>query len=277
MTIKNVDGLPVVGWLVNWSATGYEVPRADLVALLTKVGIDPNVARAVLPKNALGRAFKEHAKGHDKFHRKVSDGSERAVFAILETEVSNIDEIGIETTTKGYYDKSTHSPKVSGQNKSKVEESYGKRLETYASDQFRSIVLRYVKRYCSAVTYLDTGNLYFIPATKKAELDKLIELFRVIGPPVKLNIKEEISTTQVRAVMWTLATKEIVADIAKLKEDFNEIGDETSARSMQLSLSKYDSLKTKVEMFETVLSAEAGNLKQQLDDLNKAVRARMTA
>ena len=277
-TIQNEDGMPIIGWLVNWSASGFEIGRDALVKQLENAGIDPNVARTVLPKNAAIRAVRENAKGKDKFHRKVIDDKNRAAFAIVETgqptEGDDFD-VNLDVGTKATYDKDAHAFNVVGHNKNAIETSFKNRLDTYASDQFRSIILRYVKRYCAGVTYLETGNLYFVPVAKKTELNKLQALFTAIGSSVKLCVKEEISTKQIRSVMWNLAIKEVTHDIGKLKIDLENLDDGTSERSIEVRLRKYEAVRTKCEMFESALSGTASDLKAQLDELTKLVRAKV--
>jgi hypothetical protein len=268
--------MPIVGWLVNWSTYGFSIKRDELVDVLDKSGIDPSVARAVLPKNAAVRAVRDNAKGKDRFHRKFADGQDAAAFGIVETDnvVSQAADFKVDMNvgTRVLFDKNNHSIQVTGSKKGEVEESFKEKLVTYASDQFRSIVLRYIKRQCSGVTYLETGNLYFVSVAKKDELDKLIKLFNTLGPTVKLFIKEEISTKQVRNVMWSLATKEIASEIDKLQEDLEE---STSEQGLKSRLVKYQNVKTKVEMFETALQATGETLKQKLDALTANVKKKL--
>ncbi len=272
-TVTNVDGFPIVGWLVNWSAKDFSIPRNDLVDALRKVGIDPDIAVEVLPKNAANRAVKEQAKGKTTFHRKVADGEDTAAFVIANTEVDDINfDAKFSTETKLKYDKVSKSINVEGTGQAEIKEAFERNKQTYASDQFRSIILRFVKRYCAAITYLETGNIYFVPAFCKPELDKLINLFSHLGPNVRLVAKEEIDTKQVRQVLWQVTVGEIKHELDSMTKDLAKVGDEITERSFDVRLKKYDDLKARVEMFETGLEASAGDLKSRLETLTKTLR-----
>lgn len=274
-TVTSKDGFPIVGWLVNWSAKEFSIKRDDLVDALRKVGIDPDIAVEVLPKNAANRAIKEKAKGKDTFHRKVADGQDTAAFVIAATEVDETNfDASFTTETKLKYDKTAKSIVVEGSGQQEIKDAFERNKLTYASDQFRSIILRYVKRHCAAITYLETGNIYFIPAQKQQDLDKVIALFNLLGTQVRFVAKEEVDTKQVRQVLWQVTVGEIKGDLESMTDDLNKLGDEITERSFDTRLKKYEDLKTRVEMFEMGLEVSASDLKAKLDELTKTLKAK---
>lgn len=275
-TVTNVDGFPIVGWLVNWSAKDFSIKRDELITALRKVDIDPDIAVEVLPKNAANRAVKEKAKGKTTFHRKVADGEDTAAFVIAQTELDEANyDASFTTETKLKYDKLSKSIVVEGTGKDEIKEAFERNKQTYASDQFRSIVLRYVKRHCAAITYLETGNIYFIPAFQKESLDKLMNLFTFLGPQVRIIAKEEVDTKQVRQVLWQVTIGEIKGDLDSLTQDITKLDDEITERSFETRIKKYDDLKAKVEMFEMAMEVSATDLKSRLDNLTKTLKAKI--
>lgn len=274
-TVTNSEGFPIVGWLVNWSAKDFSIPRNDLVNALRAVAIDPDIAIEVLPKNAANRAIKEKAKGKTTFHRKVADGEDTAAFVIANTEVDDINfDAKFSTETKLKYDKTAKTINVEGSGQQEIKDAFERNKLTYASDQFRSIILRYIKRYCSAITYLETGNIYFVPAFCKPELDKLINLFSHLGPNVRLTTKEEVDCSQVRQVLWQVTVGEIKHELDSMTKDLDKVGDEITERSFDVRLKKYEDLKSRVQMFEIAMETSASDLKTKLDGLTKTLRAK---
>ena len=275
-TVTNADGFPIVGWLVNWSAKDFFIRRDELVEALRKVGIDPDIAVEVLPKNAANRAIKEKAKGKTTFHRKVVDGEDTAAFVIASTEVDETNyDAKFSTETKLKYDKGSKSINVEGMGKDEIKEAFERNKVSYASDQFRAIILRYVKRHCAAITYLETGNIYFVPAFQKDNLDKLINLFSHLGPRVRLVVKEEVDTKQVRKVLWQVTIGELKGDLDSMTDDIKKLGDEITERSFDTRIKKYEDLKARVEMFEMGLEVSAEELKSRLDNLTKTLKSKV--
>jgi hypothetical protein len=276
--IKNAEGFPILGWLVNWTTVrGFDIKRDTLTKLLVKVGIEEKIAVEVLPKNAAIRAVREHSKGKDTLHRKVADEQASMALVIAQVSTNDVFDATFNQTTKAVFDKTSRSLKVDGGSKQIIEESFENRKKVYASDQFRSIVLRYIKRECLGITYLETGNVYFVPVSKKEELRRLQNLFVEIGADVKLILKEEIDTKSVRSVMWDVTVGELKNNLKGLQEDFKGLDDEISERSLDSRLNKYKDLKTRAEMFESVLQGEAEDLKLELDKLTKLISKKVLA
>ncbi len=280
MTRKNEEGFPVLGWLVSWSTRDFSIERAELVKALDAVGIDVRVAREVLPKNAAIRATRQTAKGSNSFHRKVADQEHTAAFVVASTSVTEQFDAEFTTNTKVVYDKSQRQIVVKGQKKKEIEEAFERNKIVYAGDQFRSIVLRYIKRYCNAVTYLETGNVYFVPVLNEDSFNKLQALFDLLKiKGVKLSVKEEISTKQTRGVFWGLTVGEISGQIKKMKEDLEILKDADSDvkdSSIAVRLKKYADLKLKVECYETALQSKAVDLRTELESLTTTAKSLLT-
>lgn len=275
--VKNVDGFPIIGWLVNWTTErGFEIPRQSLVDALKKVNIDENVAAKILDKNAAIRAVREAAKGQkDVKHHKVADQDDATAMVIAHTTVDSDFNPDFNIKTKVVYDKGTRALNVTGAQKGQVEKSFEEKKLTYASDQFRSIVLRYIKRECDAVTYLETGNVYFVPVTKKQELRRLENLFKEVGANVKLIMKEEVNTKSVRSVMWDVSINEMKDHFKSMEKDFNDLDKTITPKVLETRLARYRELKTKAEMFSMVLEGSAKDLNHDLDKLQKLIQQKV--
>lgn len=283
MSIKNAEGMPVLGWLVSWSTKDFIIRRDELVKLLDKVGIDEKVAREVIPKNAAIRAVREFGKGAKTFHKKVADTKDTTALVIAGTQVDDAFNAKFDTESKVLFEKDTRTLKIEGSRKNEIEEAFKRNQQVYAGDQFRSIVLRYVKRECDAITYLETGNVYFIPAFRKDAFDRIVALFGLLkAKGAAIHIKEEIDTKQVRGVMWDITVGEIKHQITKLKDDFESVAEKANsedgakASSVALRLKKYKLLRDKVAAYESALQGKASELKRELDGLTTKMQTVLT-
>lgn len=275
MSKTNTEGFPLIGWLVTWSTRNFSIERQELVKALEQAGIDASIAREVLPKNAAIRAIRKVAKGGGKFHRKVADLENRAAFVVASTDVNDNLDAEFSQDTKALFEKSSKNLVVKGRNKKEVEEAFEANKVTYAGDQFRAIVLRYVKRQCSAVTYLETGNVYLIPAAKEVEFNKIRDLFNILKDKgVSLNVKEEVSTKQSRGVFWDVTVGELSNEVRRMKEDLENLNSKDSVKQSTAidRMGKYGKLRAKLELYEGALQQKALDLRSELQALEDAAK-----
>lgn len=282
-TVQNQSGFPILGWLVNWSAKGMKITRPQLVAALNQVKIDDSIASEVIPKNAAIRAVRNvvesvHKGDLQKLRFKAADKEDVMVIIVAEVETDAQENAKVNQISKIIFNKTTRTVDVQGLYKSEIETFFDENKKTYASDQFRNIVLRYVKRSCAAITYLDTGNIYFVPASKEEELKKVQQLFNILkvqGHECTIRAKEEISTEQVKATMWSVVVQELGGEVEKMVEDFDQLDDDISPVSLQVRLNRYTNLKTRIDMFEVALSSTAEDLKAKLNTLNTKIQEKL--
>lgn len=277
VVVKNADGFPILGWLINWSTDrGFAISRSSMQTALQKVGIDPKFAAEILAKNAATRAVRDATKGNkDKMHRKVADQDEVAAFVIADTTVDSDFNADFNVVTKAQWDKTNRVFKVTGNSKTEIEKNFEENKVVYASDQFRSIILRYAERECACIAYLETGNIYFVPVSKKQELRKLENLFKELGTGVKLRTKEEVSTKAVRSVMWDVTINEMRENFKNLQKDFEELDDTITPKMLETRLNRYKELKVKGEMFASVLEGSAKDMQTDLDKLSALVKKKL--
>jgi hypothetical protein len=276
--IKYMEGYPLLGWCVHWSTSEFDLPFDKFVDLLAKHSIDVNIARETLARNAVIRAVREKTKGHHsrKFHRKVADRDDVAAFAIVGTDV---DEINLDAKfgqeTKVVFDKDTKNIEVTGDSEG-IKRMYDKYKTRYTNHQFRTAVLRYVKRYCSGITVREGGGLYFIPATYEKALRNMEGLFGELES-CDITLIPIIDTSQAKKAMWKSMTAEIQAELEALSKDFDGLKDKVKETSVDVRLKKYKALKDKVEIYETVLQGTAAELKKSVDNLAKKIKKKVLA
>lgn len=277
MTKKN--DLPVIGWLVNYSTTShFNIKRDDLLSLMAKHNIPGNIAKKVIDKNAVIRSVRNTAKSilGKKLRFKVTDEADVMVMVIAKVDSNDVHDAKFRQVTKVVYNKDTAGIMVEGLYSDEIKTGYEKAKDGYESDQFRSIVLRYLKRECLAINYLETGNIYLVAKDRQKELSRIVDLFEEIGKDTCIfRRKEEYDTASNRTIMWDVAVGELMREIEGHKKDF-ENQDEVNERGLAARLRKYKATRVKAEMFESVLQGAAENLKKQLDGLTSAIKKKMT-
>lgn len=265
--IKSEDGFPIVGWLVSWSAHKFAIKRDEMIAHLKAVGISDKYAVPVIARNAYIRTARQFgAVG------RVEKDSELA-YVVGELKVDSNYNPDLDTRGVPVFDKDTKDVKNT-KGLPGFEKEMERNKEVYSSDQFRTMVLRYIKRECAAVTYLETGNLYFINVSKVDELKKLQALFARLNGP-RLSMKEEIATKQIKSTMWQLAVTEVKDELEKFEADFSQLPKEIAEKTLDTRLKRYNDLKAKAEMFTVVLEGNADDVKTRLAKLTAAIQKKV--
>ena len=145
----------------------------------------------------------------------------------------------------------------------------------YTSGQFRSMAKRFLKKWCQAITVREGGGLYFVPRSNQSELEKLVALFESFGEHADITLIPVIDTKTSRGSMWKSTSKEIEEDVASLIKDFGELNDNTTEKMVEARIQKYNTLKDKIEMFETLLQGTAEGMKTKLDELTETIQKKL--
>jgi iron uptake system EfeUOB component EfeO/EfeM len=74
--------------------------------------------------------------------------------------------------------------------------------------------------------------------------------------------------------MWKVMTDELQSEITRQEKELNSRADVTD-KMMETRIQRYQEIKNKVEMYETVLNGTASEMKEQLAKLTDTVRAKL--
>lgn len=277
MSVRKQDasGMPLLGSFIYWRTSSFKQDYEDFLNLLREVGITTEIARATLPKHALIRAIKDTARtaGRNRFHRKTIEHDDRAAFSIARTDIVDEEEMDVSyaSESKIIFDKKNKNVKIEGEYSEDLNKKYSEYQNFYTEKQFRSVVLRYVKKHCEAVSMLDQGGLYFVPADKQEELDKLEALFHKL-PDAHLAIIPQFDSKKAKKEIWSVMISEAHRELQKLSEDFESLDDEVTDKVVGTRLQRYKKLKTKIEMYELALSSTAEDLKEGISKLTDLIK-----
>lgn len=275
--LPSVDGYPVLGYIISWSIKDFEMTINDANDLLTTHNIPEDVRSQTSEKSAAVRAVRETAKNtRDRFHKKVKD-TDVAAFAIVDAAV-NAEQMDVDfaTETTVVFDKETKTLKVKGASGNRVQELYKQYKDMFTGYQFRTTILRYIRRYCAAATMRDGGGIYFIPSTHGEHYQNLINLFGSLSSvgcdltPIPI-----IDTVQAKKSMWKTFVGEVNESIKRFSDEIDKV-DDLSEKMMSNRLEKYNAIKEKVDIYETLLQGTADEMRESITKLTKKLQNKFT-
>lgn len=272
----NAEGFPILGWCVHYAAKNFSIPFVAFQSILEKAGIDKRFAKETMDRNALIRAVKSVTKGNSEFHRNIAEREDIMALAIVSEEKGQVDiSVDYDVESKIVFDKASKEIVITGKYSNEIKGKKDEFKEMYTADQFRSLVKRFLKTNCSAITVREGGGLYFIPKSDQRNLEKLVALFEELGLSVDITLIPIIDTKTSRSSMWKSTTKEIEEDVKELTKDFEEMSDSVTEKMIEARINKYNGLKNKIEMFETLLQGTAESMKTKLDELTETIQKKL--
>lgn len=296
MTLKNsiatsAEGFPLLGTCVYWSFSEVKVSHKEFIGMLDELGIDKTIAPPTRHKSAVQKALKSFVKSSNKeqdqkkavFSRKVVDDKDLAAFAVVQPEVNaaNFD-LDFNTELKVRMDKKTKNLLIDGTEEAKTQlnslvEEY---KDSYTTDQIRSTVLRYIHEMCKGITVRDNGGIYFVPSTEKESLLKLESLFKKISNKAascSVDTIPVIDTAEASKAMWKALVGEANRDLQDFRKDLEAVDADLTDRAQERRFKKYQDLRLKIEMYETLLNGTATDLKQDLKNIEMSFRRKIGA
>jgi hypothetical protein len=271
----SAEGYPLLGECAYWSLSDINLPFAEFVAKLKAAGIDEKYAGRVRSKSALIRALqKETATREDCFYRALPDAKDVAVFVIVKQQMSGGSNhaVNFSTDTQVIFDKETGVIKVEGYRAAEVQTQYDAEQGAYNTDNMRKVILDFLYSDCQAVSVRENGGIYFVPNHKREQFTKVQEFFKNFTG-CSINVLPLIDTVEAKKAMWKSLVGEVEAELAAQKKQLADPDQTPSTeRGVESRVRKYQELKGKVEMYETLLTGTAEGLKKELDDLTVLVK-----
>jgi len=269
---SSAEGYPLLGECAYWSLTSINMVYSDFVLKLQEAGISPDIAREVKSKSALVRAIqKETATRKDSFYRTIESPQQTLFIIVAQTiDAQTTNKVNFQTDTQIIFDKKTSQIRVDGYNAQAVHDGYKAEQGFYNVDNAREAILRYLREECMAISVRDNGGVYFVPASRSGEFQKLQKFFMGF-PQCSLGIIPVIDTAQAKKSMWKSLVGEIEAQLATQKKELEE-KPPTTDRGIEARLKVFKQLQSKVEMYETLLTGTASNLKTELASLSAMIK-----
>jgi hypothetical protein len=271
---KSAEGYPLLGVAGYWSNTNFKDTQENVLRHVVALGLNPDSVPEVRGKSAFIRAVEEVAHTIKAKHIKVADNVAKCAYVIVQTVVdpNNLDAT-FTTETKAIFHKGTETLTVEGPNEAQIQALFEEYKTHYYSDQFRETVLKILTFHTDFMTIRDRGGVYFIPSHNNDIVDRLQRLFEAY-PECQLDMIPVIDTGLAKKSVWKSLVGEVTAEIATLREDIAQLETDPSERSVRLRFEQYSKLKEKVANYEMLLQGTALNLKDDLDALADALKAK---
>ena len=281
---RTAQGWPLLGHLLWWSFSEMVLGYEQFKAMLVECGIDPEFANPIRKKSAITHALDAFVKdeGKAKFKRKPADTAEATVWVIVHQAMNvSSQDVTFTTETKVVFNKKDQTHHVIGapEVKEKLNELIELYEKSYTTDQIRSTITGYLYEGCQGVMVRETGGVYFCPSTQQAEFDKLKKLFQKIAELgfCAIDTTAVVDEPESAASMWRALTTEARADMEEMRKDLEDLKANPSQRAQETRLEKYLALKTKIQMFETLLNGTASELMTELNKIETNFRERLLA
>ena len=181
MVAKSAEGYPLLGYYIYWSLSSIEVRYADFLKILGDIGLPTDIANRPRAKTSANRMVDEEVanrnKGNGRCKKVSKETPDMTIWSIVSHTFDDNNDAHSTQETKVTYFKETETLRVEGFNTQAILDRYNEIQGSYNQDDFRSVVKDFITRYAASLTVRDSGGVYFIPATKQDELNKLQELF----------------------------------------------------------------------------------------------------
>jgi len=295
--LPKIEGYPLIGWIIHWAIPDFQMSYTTFSEILKNIGIPDNIAKVVSSKEAAIRSMRDtladmveklnsnggrKKRRADLFYKKIKDGSDEdeASWMIVDADVNDIEtDIDFRKETRVIFNKKTHELRIEGDNADKYRKEILNRYNTYrdcyTGTQLRSSVLKYIRMYGRSINVRSAGGIYFLPYSSSEVYENVLKLFEELSvhgvdiTPIPL-----IDTKEAKKGMWKSLVAEIKYDIEVYNKEIDEAG-ELKEYVVENKLKKFDELKTKVEMYETVLSGTAEDLKKSLAKMKTKLKKKL--
>lgn len=270
---KSAEGYPLLGWVLYWSTSGFKEDVSKIKAVLAQLGIDEDYAGLVAPSTALQAAFDSATCGAKNLKKHSVRAENKTIIALVRGSASGADVL-FNAVTKGVL--VNDDALVEGEAADQILAEFQTRKSIYTNTQFVSLVKRYLTDEAASLTLRDHGGVYFVPAHKHDEFQKVCGLFSAF-PAARLDILPVIDTAQAKRSVWSALTADIEGEIAGLQEQLAGWDKDGDPRDgvIQRRLEQYAALKDKVEDYSTLLAGTATELKEKLDQVAAELKKKL--
>lgn len=268
----------LLGNCIYWgSMGGIDIAHSDFLRVLEDLGIDKEIAREVRLKSSATKAVRIAAKdmGKNSFHRKTADAGKVAAFAIVNSEVDKNHDVDFQQATKAIFNKDNSTLQAEGNNSQKILENFEKFKGRYDGENFRSVVIKFLDKYCQGVSLRERGGIYFVPVSHQENFEKLEKLLNHFN--IRVNVLPLVDDAKSKKAAWDALDSDVKTELAALQKEIDAAGTDMSDKVRANKLAAYKALKNKVEHYEIVLSGKASDLKSELDKVTDQLKKVLTS
>jgi hypothetical protein len=168
------------GNLIFWEITDLSIEKEEL----EREGFEGYVPRNDY-KSAIIKALKIYTKGNEKLYRRFNDSGRTVSFAVF---VQEVNQQGIELNKEITLTISKKTGRLTSESEipEKIRTEYNREKDRINSNQFRAMVLRFIRRNAYAISMRSGGGVYYLDEKYNHVHKKLSELFKKYPKKMKL-------------------------------------------------------------------------------------------
>lgn len=282
--IFDAGNAKLLGYVVHFQITDFELPFDDVRSALVVAGVDPDLIAPTREKGAFLRAVKattqsaKTSRKNNTFRQRVAEDNKSAamVIAKADAEVQGQSfDASFQTQTKILFNKEEKTLEVSGEHADEIKARFSALKAAYTGAQWRTAVLSYLNSTCKAVSVRRAGGVYFVPLGFQDSLAALIKVSEIIGDKnFDLTLIPIVDLTQARASIAKSGFDDLKSQLADFAKELDE-AKSVSDRGFNARLSRYQDLKAKVETYEILLSVSAEEIHEQIKSLTDKLTKRL--
>ena len=288
----SLKGQPLLGYCIYWSFSEMKTTHEKFKSLVESVGMPVEIAPETRAKSAVSKALEAYvgATKGGKLRDKVIDDKEKTLWVIVQRAVdAAAQDVNYETETRVTFDKKKWSGKssilecVTIDGAAEVQQALIEKIQdfatAYTSDQIRASILLFVHRHCQGITVRENGGLYFLPAMHEAGYNQLKKLFAELNKisTCSVDVIPVADDAEAAASMWKALTGDVRAQMADMLKDIESLRKNPSEKTIDIKMKHFHDLKTKIQMYEVLLSSTAVDLVQELADVEAAFSAKINS
>jgi hypothetical protein len=255
------------GQLIFWEISDLTTTKDRIADLGFEEFIPKNDYRAAMVKT-----LRKISKAKGRFPRKFNDKPDSVSFGVFLENVSGED-LSFEKEMIVHLDKKTGSVAIRGgttEMREKVSAGYREAQKTLDAAQFRTLVLRIVKRECYGISMRKSGGIYFIDEKFKETMGRLIGLFSHF-PECGLHRVPIYNDPGTQEAIEHAVKEDITTDIMNIVKKVHEKMKDGSLtrRGLEGKVKEADAVFKKIEIHAANLRGKLKNITEQVESAKK--------
>lgn len=296
---ENGSEIDVLGYIVFWNVRDISIVMDDLAKILEECGIDKKYAREHNYRSAFIRALK--SLEDQRIIRKVEEDSSRLVYQFT-SEIKVADdpdnphymytpETIVEIDKDAYYayeDFARAITKCDERAKPVIIELFNKEKVRYKSSDITRYVQNIISDSADIVSLRPQGSVYFVPATYRAAIDRVVKLMGMIqekaqdtnpGASASLEFVPIPDVTSSREMISNAFSGEIEVNYTKMKEEVTDVlsrSAEMTERWVNFRLEKIAAIRNRIAMYSSVMPERAKEFDCLFSELSKTISTQIS-
>lgn len=265
-------GTKLLGEVIAWTCPGAAVRNADLVAALADAGLDPGVARELLPRHAFARACKKLAR--DRIIRPVAEDESTITFQFTqESRKGDHFEYALETMLA--LEKATGRVRCGLPGLATLaQELVDRAIDARTGTDVTRCVRRLFDRHADLFPVRERGSVYFVPQAHAGFVGKVQRFLGLVNGRLARFPVPDGTPHGDKSVRDAVAAG-LAALIADHKAAVESFGADTRRDTLERAAERVKQVRHKLSAYAEYLADERGRLERELAEAARELRARV--